>query len=188
VALTAANVDKSWIGTNVADVLSASIGRPVAVLNDADAAGLAEMQVGAGRDTCGTVIMLTFGTGIGSDLFVDGKLVPNTEFGHLELKGQEAERMAADSARERENLTWGKWAHRVERYLRHLEMLLSPDLFIVGGGASKQSEKWLPEIKIGTPIRVARLRNNAGIVGAAFAAAHAPTPVEPPPISASGDA
>jgi polyphosphate glucokinase len=168
-ALTAANVDKSWIGTNVAETLSAAAGRPVTVLNDADAAGLAEMRVGAGRGVSGTVVMLTFGTGIGTALFVDGKLVPNTEFGHVEVGGQDAERTAAESVRERENLTWAKWAHRVQRYLRHIEMLLNPDLFIVGGGASKQSERWLPEVRIRTPIRVAELRNNAGIVGAALA-------------------
>jgi polyphosphate glucokinase len=171
VALSAANVDKSWIGTDVAATLSAAIGQPLTVLNDADAAGVAEMRVGAGRDSRGTVVMLTFGTGIGTALFVDGKLIPNTEFGHLELRGQDAEQAAADSAREREHLTWARWAHRVQRYLRHLEMLLNPDLFIVGGGASKQAEKWLPEIKIRTPIRVAQLRNNAGIVGAALAGA-----------------
>jgi polyphosphate glucokinase len=171
VALTAANVDKSWIGTDVAATLSAAVGRPLTVLNDADAAGLAEMRVGAGRGASGTVVMLTFGTGIGTGLFVDGKLVPNTELGHLEVKGQDAELTAADSVRERDNLTWAKWAHRVQRYLRQLEMLLNPDLFIVGGGASKQAEQWLPEIKVRTPIRVAELRNNAGIVGAAFAAA-----------------
>jgi polyphosphate glucokinase len=176
VALTAANVDKSWIGTDVASTLSAPIGRPVAVLNDADAAGLAEIRVGAGRDVAGTVVMLTFGTGIGTALFVDGKLVPNTEFGHIEVKGQDAELSAADSARERDNLTWAKWAHRVQRYLRHLEMLINPDLFIVGGGASKEAEKWLSEVKVRTPVRVAELRNNAGIVGAAFAAADALPP------------
>jgi polyphosphate glucokinase len=173
VALSAANIDKSWIGTDVVATLSTAIGRPLTVLNDADAAGVAEMRVGAGLDSRGTVVMLTFGTGIGTALFVDGKLIPNTEFGHLELKGQDAEQTAADSARERENLTWARWAHRVQRYLRHLEMLLNPDLFIVGGGASKQAEKWLPEIKIRTPIRVAELRNNAGIVGAALAAVDA---------------
>jgi polyphosphate glucokinase len=153
----------------VAETLSAAAGRPVTVLNDADAAGLAEMRVGAGRGVSGTVVMLTFGTGIGTALFVDGKLVPNTEFGHVEVGGQDAERTAAESVRERENLTWAKWAHRVQRYLRHIEMLLNPDLFIVGGGASKQSERWLPEVRIRTPIRVAELRNNAGIVGAALA-------------------
>jgi polyphosphate glucokinase len=173
VARTAANVDRSWIGTDVAAVLSGAVGTEVTVLNDADAAGLAEVRVGAGRGVDGTVVMLTFGTGIGSGLFVNGVLVPNTEFGHLELRGQEVEQMAADAAREREGLTWSKWARRVQRYLRHLEMLLSPDLFILGGGPSKRADQWLGEIDIGTPVRVAELLNNAGIVGAAMAAAEA---------------
>jgi polyphosphate glucokinase len=173
VALTAANVHESWIGVDVAALLSGAVGTDVVVLNDADAAGLAEMRVGAGRGVPGTVLMLTFGTGIGSALFVDGVLVPNTEFGHLELRGRDAERVAADSAREREGLSWSKWARRVQRYLRHVEMLLNPDLLIVGGGPSKRADQWLSEIDIKTPIRVAQLLNNAGIVGAAMAAVDA---------------
>ena len=174
VAMTAANVDKSWLGTDVSAILAAATGAPVMVLNDADAAGVAEMRVGAGRAASGTVVMVTLGTGIGTGLFIDGALVPNTELGHLELDGADAESRAADSARDREGLSWSKWAKRVQRFLRHLEMLLTPDLFIVGGGASKRATNWLPGIDVRTPIRVAELRNDAGIVGAAFAAAEAP--------------
>jgi polyphosphate glucokinase len=168
VARTAANVDRSWIGTDVAATLSAAAGTAVTVINDADAAGLAEMRVGAGRAVDGTVLMITFGTGIGTGLFIDGILVPNTELGHVEIDGTDAELRAAESARDREQLSWPKWARRVERYLRHLERLLTPDLFIVGGGASKRADMWLPLIEVGTPIAVAQLRNNAGIVGAAL--------------------
>ena len=173
VALTAANVDRSWIGVDVAALLSRAVAADVTVLNDADAAGLAEMRIGAGKDVVGTVLLLTLGTGIGSALFVDGVLVPNTEFGHLELRGHEAEKMASDAAREREGLSWSKWARRLQRYLRHLEMLLTPDLLIVGGGPSKRADQWLAEIDIKTPLRVAQLLNNAGIVGAAMAATDA---------------
>jgi polyphosphate glucokinase len=176
VARTAANVDPSWIGTDVAATLSKAAGGPVKVMNDADAAGVAEVRFGAARETPGTVLMLTFGTGIGSALFADGRLVPNTEFGHLELDGTEAERAASDSARERDGLSWTKWARRVQRYLRHLELLLSPDLFVLGGGASKQADRWFPSLDLATTVRIAGLRNNAGIVGAALAAR---SPAEP---------
>jgi polyphosphate glucokinase len=179
IAMTAANVDPSWIGTDVVAVLSAAVGAPVSVLNDADAAGLAEMRVGAGRDVAGTVVMITFGTGIGSGLFRDGRLVPNTEFGHVELDGEDAERRAAESARDREHLSWPHWAKRVERYLGHLEMLLTPDLFIVGGGASKKADSWLPLVSVRTPIRVAELRNRAGIVGAALSSVEMTRPLGP---------
>jgi polyphosphate glucokinase len=170
VAGSAANVDPSWIGTDVAATLSDVAGVPVSVLNDADAAGVAEVRFGAGRNATGTVVMLTFGTGIGSAVFIDGRLVPNTELGHLELDGVDAERRAADSAREREGLGWAKWAQRVQRYVRYLEMLLSPDLFVLGGGASKQAERWIPLLRVDTPVVAAELRNNAGIVGAALTA------------------
>jgi polyphosphate glucokinase len=183
VAKTAANVDKSWLGLDVAAALSGAIGASVKVVNDADAAGLAEMRVGAGRDAPGTVVTVTFGTGIGTALFIDGTLVPNTELGHLELDGSDAEARAAESARDREGLSWAKWAKRVQRYLRELEMLLTPDLFIVGGGASKKAESWVPAVEVQTPILVAALRNDAGIVGAAFAAAETP-PVPAVPASA----
>jgi polyphosphate glucokinase len=172
VTRTAANVDSSWIDAPAAELFSARLARPVFVLNDADAAGVAEVTFGAGRDQKGLTVMLTFGTGIGSALFLDGHLIPNTEFGHLELDGHDAEDRASDRAREQEDLSWEKWADRVQSYLRHVEMLLSPNLFIVGGGVSKKAEKFLPLIKIRTPIVPAMLLNNAGIIGAAVVAEH----------------
>ena len=148
-------------------------------LNDADAAGIAEMRYGAGRDRGGVVLMLTFGTGIGSALFVDGRLVPNTEFGHIQVDGEDGERRAAASAREREELTYPEWAARVDRYLDVLEAGLWPDLIIVGGGVSKKAHKWVPLLTTRTPVVPAELQNDAGIVGAALAAARAPGPGEP---------
>ena len=138
------------------------------MINDADAAGIAEMRFGVGRGRRGVVLMLTFGTGIGSGLFVDGTLVPNTEFGHLELDSVGAETRAAASVRKRESLSWTKWAGRVEHYLHHIELILSPELIIVGGGASKRPDKWLPFIDIDTEIVPAEMANNAGIIGAAL--------------------
>ncbi|WP_101788558.1 polyphosphate--glucose phosphotransferase [Nonomuraea indica] len=166
VVMTAANVDRSWIGVDAGELFGGA-----AVLNDADAAGIAEMTFGEGRGRRGTVLMLTFGTGIGSALFVDGVLVPNTEFGHLELHGKEAEHRASDRAREEHDLSWEKWAERVEEYLRHMEMLLSPALIVVGGGVSKKAAKWLPHIRLDTPVVPAALQNEAGIIGAAQTAA-----------------
>jgi polyphosphate glucokinase len=171
VTRTAANVDKSWVDAPAAELFSAKLDRPVFVLNDADAAGVAEMTFGAGRGQLGLTMMLTFGTGIGSALFLDGHLVPNTEFGHLELRGHDAEVRASDRAREQEDLSWEKWADRVQEYLRHVEMLLSPNLVIIGGGVSKKADKFLPLIDIRTPVVPARLLNNAGIIGAAVVAA-----------------
>ncbi|GAB2866685.1 ROK family protein [Streptomyces deserti] len=171
---TAANVDKGWIDTDARVLLGERLGGlPVTVLNDADAAGVAEMHFGAGRDRKGTVILLTFGTGIGSALFVDGVLVPNTELGHLELDGHDAEKRASSKAREDHDLTWEHWAaHRVQKYLAHVEMLFSPELFIIGGGVSRKAHKFLPHIHgIKAEIVPAQLRNNAGIVGAAMRAA-----------------
>ncbi|MEV4702160.1 polyphosphate--glucose phosphotransferase [Actinoplanes sp. NPDC049316] len=173
VTRTAANVDKSWVDAPAARLFSDRLGKPVSVLNDADAAGVAEVAFGAGLDQRGLVMMLTFGTGIGSALFLDGTLVPNTEFGHLELDGKDAELRASDRAREQEDLSWEKWAGRVQDYLRHVEMLLSPRLFVVGGGVSKKSDKWLPLLEISTPIVPAALLNNAGIIGAAVTAEQA---------------
>ena len=176
VARTAANIDKAWIDTDIDAVFSAASGRPVHVINDADAAGLAEMRYGEGRGRDGVVIMLTFGTGIGSGLFLDGKLVPNTELGHLLLDGHEAEHRAAAVIRDREKLSWKEWAQRVDRYLEHVEFLFSPDLFIVGGGVSRKADKWLHFVDIDTEIAVASLENEAGIVGAALIADQAKAP------------
>jgi polyphosphate glucokinase len=173
VAETAANVDKSWIGEDVAKAFERATGRPFVVLNDADAAGLAEMRFGAGRDKQGVVMMVTLGTGIGTALFVDGVLVPNTELGHLELRGKEAEKRASEIVREDKNLSWKKWGQRVDEYLQHLEMLFSPDLFIIGGGVSKKSAKFFEFIKTRVPVVPAQLLNEAGIVGAAVAAVEA---------------
>jgi len=166
---TAANLDPAWIGVDAKELLGKAAGNPVKVLNDADAAGVAEMTFGAGRAVSGTVLMLTFGTGIGSALFIDGKLVPNTEFGHIEIHGKDAEKRASEHARELHDLSWGKWAGRVEDYMQHMEALLSPDLFIIGGGISKQSEKFVPLLKgIRAKIVPASMLNDAGIVGAAM--------------------
>ena len=167
---SAANIDDSWISVDADAVFTAACGVDVAMVNDADAAGLAEIRWGAGNGVTGVVLVLTFGTGIGSGLFIDGTLVPNTELGHLELDGRDAESYAAASVRDREGIGWKEWAPRVERYLRHVEMLFSPDLFIVGGGASKAADKWLPRISIDTPIVAAAMANNAGIAGAALVA------------------
>ncbi|GAA2464031.1 polyphosphate--glucose phosphotransferase [Streptomyces lavendulocolor] len=170
---TAANVDKGWIGVDAAALIGDRLsGMPITVLNDADAAGIAEMTFGAGRGRKGAVIMLTFGTGIGSALFTDGRLVPNTELGHLELDGHEAEKRASTKAKEDKDLSWEEWAHRVRKYLAHLEMLFSPELFIVGGGVSRKAEKFVPLLTdVRAEIVPAELQNNAGIVGAAMAAA-----------------
>ncbi|MEV0229621.1 polyphosphate--glucose phosphotransferase [Nonomuraea sp. NPDC050786] len=166
VVLTAANVDHSWIGVDAAKLFGGAT-----VLNDADAAGVAEMTFGRGRGKQGTVLVLTFGTGIGSALFTDGTLVRNTELGHLELHGKDAEHRASARAREEHDLSWEKWAERVEEYLRHVEMLLSPSLIVIGGGASRKADKFLPHVHIDTPVVPAALQNEAGIIGAALAAA-----------------
>ncbi|MEV5004731.1 polyphosphate--glucose phosphotransferase [Streptomyces sp. NPDC093064] len=170
---TAANVDKSWVDTDARALFGGRLGGlPVTVVNDADAAGVAEMHFGAGRGRKGTVVLLTFGTGIGSAVFVDGVLVPNTELGHLELNGHEAEKRASSKAKDDHELSWERWARRVGKYLAHVEMLFSPELFIVGGGVSRKSEKFLPLIEdIKAEIVPAQLQNNAGIVGAAMHAA-----------------
>jgi polyphosphate glucokinase len=171
VALTAANVDKSWIGTDVDAVFTKATDCDVTVLNDADAAGLAEARYGAAAGVPGVVILLTFGTGIGSALLLDGDLVPNTELGHLEVDGKDAEKRAAASVKDIEGLSYRQWAKRVQRYLSHVEALFTPDLFVLGGGVSKAADKWIPLIELRTPMKPAELLNNAGIVGAALAAA-----------------
>jgi polyphosphate glucokinase len=170
IARTAANVDAAWIGTDAQALFEHLVPRPFVVVNDADAAGIAEMQFGAGKGRRGTVMMITLGTGIGSALFTDGVLVPNTEFGHLDIRGKAAEARASEKAREEHDLGWDKWAKRLNEVLAHLEALLCPDLFILGGGVSKKSEKFLPHLETRAEIVPAQLLNQAGIVGAALAA------------------
>ncbi len=171
--LTAANVDQSWIGTNGAELFGRTTGSPVTLLNDADAAGLAEMHFGAGAGRQGTVFVITVGTGLGTALFRDGVLVPNTELGHIILRGRDAEKYASGAVRDRLELSYARWAKRFDRYLHRLEELFWPDLFIVGGGISKKHEKFLPLLTVTTATLPATLRNEAGIVGAALAASPA---------------
>jgi polyphosphate glucokinase len=169
---TAANLDSTWIGVGARDLFGTATGLEVQVINDADAAGQAEMRFGAGTGQKGTVVMLTFGTGIGSALFIDGILVPNTEFGHIEIRGKDAEKRASERAREVHDLDWAHWAGLVDEYMSHLEALLWPDLFIVGGGVSRKADKFLPLLE-GLSARVvpAKMHNDAGIVGAALTGA-----------------
>lgn len=171
-ALTAANIDKSWIGTNVEEMLRQKTGFPATVINDADAAGMAEMGFGAGRDRLDVVLLLTFGTGIGSALFVNKTLVPNTELGHLSLNGMVAEHYASDRARKDKKLGWKRWAERVQEYLDRIEFLLAPDLIIFGGGVSKPKKrtKFFDQLKTQADLIPAELQNHAGIVGAAYSA------------------
>lgn len=169
VAHTAANVDPAWKGIDAAALFTELTGAAVVVLNDADAAGLAEMRFGAGQGRGGVVVLLTFGTGIGSALFLDGELVPNTEFGHLQVDGHDAEHRAAASVKDDEGLSWEQWTDRVSRYLRVLEDLVWPDLIIAGGGVSRRADSWLPLLDCRTEVVPAALRNSAGIVGAAAA-------------------
>jgi polyphosphate glucokinase len=166
---TAANISRKWVGVNANELFSKATGCPCKTLNDADAAGLAEMEFGAGKRHPGTVIVLTLGTGIGTAIFRNGRLLPNTEFGHVEVRGEEAELRASDAARKREGLSWKKYAKRLNRYLDTMQNLFWPDLFIVGGGISKKHEKFLPLLKIDTPIVPAEQFNEAGIIGAALA-------------------
>jgi len=168
VTKSAANVSKEWIGLDADLLFTKLIGKPVHLINDADAAGVAEMKFGVGKNTKGVVMMTTLGTGIGSALFIDGKLVPNTELGHIEIDGVDYETQAAYSAKERENLDWAQWAERLQTYYTKLENLFSPDLFVVGGGVSKEHEDFLPLLKLKTEIVPAKLRNSAGIIGAAM--------------------
>lgn len=171
VVRSAANIDHAWIGTDAVSLLAERLDRRVAVLNDADAAGLAEARFGAARDQRGLVVLTTLGTGIGSALVHDGVLVPNSELGHLEIDGEEAEARASNRAREEEDLSFEHWARRLTRFYGTVEALLAPDLFVVGGGISKKSEEFLPLVEVETPLVVARLLNRAGIVGAALVAA-----------------
>lgn len=167
VTRSAANVDPSWIDTDADALFEQVTGRSAHLMNDADAAGYAESVFGAAKDHRGLVLVSTLGTGIGSALIYRGMLVPNTELGHLELDGHDAESRAADSAREREDLSWKHWAERLTRYFQHVENLFWPDLIVIGGGVSKKADKWLPHVTTRTPLVPAELRNEAGIVGAA---------------------
>jgi polyphosphate glucokinase len=169
---TAANMDPEWVGRNGAEIFARDLGRGAApvLINDADAAGLAEITHGAGRERNGVALMLTFGTGIGSALFLDGRLLPNTELGHLEIRGKDAEHRASAKVREDKDLSWEKWAERVQEYLERVEALLAPDLVIIGGGISKHPEKFLPRLSLRAHIVAAEMANTAGIVGAALAA------------------
>ena len=168
IVMMAANISQRWVGINVDQVSTSTTGRSCRVGNDADVAGLAEMAFGAGRDRNGTVIMLTLGTGIGTAIFYNGHLLPNTEFGHLEMKGKDAEQRASDAARQREDLSWRKYARRLNDYLMTLEKLFWPDLFIIGGGISKVHEKFIPLLTASTKVVPAQLQNEAGMVGAAL--------------------
>ena len=168
--LTAVNISDDWVGESVTELFKEAVGRPVTVINDADAAGLAEMRFGAGRGRPGLVMILTLGTGIGTSLFIDGRLVPNTELGQVEFRGGPAEKRAAAIVRLRQGLSWAKWARRLDEYLHSMEYYFWPDLMILGGGVSKKSEKFLPLLTLQTEVVAAQMLNNAGIVGAALAA------------------
>ena len=170
VVRTAANIDPAWIGTDAQKLLSDKLGRPVTVVNDADAAGVGELHFGAARNATGLVLLTTLGTGIGSALLYNGVLVPNSELGHLEIDGHDAESRAAANVRDGKNLTWQEWAERLQRYYSHIEDLLWPDLIVVGGGVSKKADKFLPLLHLRAPIVAAQLANSAGIIGAAWLA------------------
>jgi polyphosphate glucokinase len=170
VAYSAANISQKWIGTNAEALFAEAAGCPVRVVNDADAAGLAEMKFGAGRGQKGTVLMITIGTGLGSALFSRGSLVPNTEFGHIEMYCEDAEKQASEAVRIREKLSWKEWSTRFNTYLQMLEALIHPDLIILGGGASKESKRFLKRIHVRASVLPAAMLNEAGIVGAALAA------------------
>jgi polyphosphate glucokinase len=183
VIYTAANFNPAWVGVDGAQLFGAKTGRPFAMINDADAAGIAEVEFGAGRGQPGVVMVLTFGTGIGSALFVDGRLVPNTELGHMEIRGKEAEQRASDRVREKKKLSWKQWSARVDEVLERFDALFSPNLFIVGGGVSKKHERFLPLLTVRTPVVAAELRNEAGMIGAALVARRL-VAAQPAPIGA----
>ena len=172
VAMTAANLDKTWIGANIETVISKATGCEVIALNDADAAGMAEMRYGKGKGKLGTVVLITIGTGLGSAIFTDGHLLRNTEFGHLLMKnGMIAEKYAADSVRKNEELSWRKWGKRFNEFLEHVNLYVQPSLILLGGGSSKYFDEFKERIKISTPVEPAQLLNSAGIIGAAVYAA-----------------
>jgi polyphosphate glucokinase len=178
VVRTAANIDKAAIGFDMQGRLEQELGSPVRVINDADAAGLAEMRWGAGREEAGVVLMLTLGTGIGTSLFIGGRLLPNTELGHIEVRGEEAEHRASDGARKREDLSWKEYAERLDEYLHRIEDLLWPDVIVVGGGISKKREKFFPHLTARTRVVQAEMLNEAGIAGAALAGVPDRSPVQ----------
>lgn len=165
---TAANVHKTWIGMDGATLIGQRTGCPIYMVNDADAAGVAEMAFGVGRGVHGVVLMITVGTGIGTALFIDGHLLPNTELGHIEIRGKDAEHRSSDAARQRKELSWDAWAKQLSEHLERLEDLFWPDLIILGGGVSKSADKFVPYFNVRTKIVVAQLLNQAGIVGAAM--------------------
>lgn len=173
-AKTATNIDAKWIGYPVVDRLVKSTGRPITIVNDADAAGIAEMRFGQGRDMKGTVVVLTLGTGVGSGVFIDGKLVPNVEFGTMEIRGKPAEWRSASSARTRRGLGWKAWAIDLDEHLDRIDKLVWPTLIILGGGVSKNGGKFIPRLTVRCPVVAADLRNDAGIIGAAIVAAEGP--------------
>jgi polyphosphate glucokinase len=181
---TAANLDPAWIDFPVVERLTRVLGRPVSIVNDADAAGIAEMRFGVGRDQPGVVIFLTLGTGAGSGVFVDGKLVPNTEFGQMEIRGRVAERRSAAAARIRRGLSWKAWTADLDEHLDRIQQIMWPNLFILGGGVSKSADKFVPRLTVRCPVVPAQLRNDAGIIGAAIVAAEAPLAAAKPPAPA----
>jgi polyphosphate glucokinase len=183
VVLTAANVDKRWTNVDAVQLFERATGSPVRVLNDADAAGVAEMTFGAGRNQAGVTIMITFGTGIGTAIFNDGILLPNTELGHLQIRGKDAEHRAAARIRKEEGLSWEQWAERVNEYLATMEFFFSPDLFIIGGGVSKKQDKFMHFLTTRARLVPAQLLNEAGIIGAAMYVADL---TEAPPMSGPG--
>ena len=176
---SAANIDAAWIDFPVVERLTGLIGRPVSIINDADAAGIAEMRFGVGKDQPGVVIFLTLGTGVGSGVFVDGRLVPNTEFGQMEIRGRPAERRSASAARMKRGLSWKAWTADLDEHLDRIQQLMWPNLIILGGGVSKNADKFVPRLTVRCPVVPALLRNDAGIIGAAIVAAEASRPVKP---------
>jgi len=173
-AKTASNIDSKWIGYPVVERLVKATGAPVTIINDADAAGIAEMRFGIGRDRKGTVVFLTLGTGVGSGVFIDGKLVPNVEFGTMEIRGKPAEWRSASAARVRRGLGWKAWAQDLDEHLDRIDKLVWPTLIILGGGVSKNADKFIPRLTVRCPVVAADLRNDAGIIGAAIVAAEGP--------------
>jgi polyphosphate glucokinase len=192
---TAANIDPAWVDFPITQKLSKSLKRPVTIVNDADAAGTAEMRFGIGAGRQGVVVLLTLGTGVGSAVFVDGKLVPNTEFGQMEIRGRPAERRSAAAARTKRGLSWKAWASDLDEHLQRIDELVWPELIILGGGVSKNADKYVPRLTVRPPVVPAQLRNDAGIIGAAVIAAEAaeraaaaPPETEPVPVASGVDA